>query len=423
MPPTPTFNYMASAAAIYLPFAFLLGAAMASFLTVVMDRLPQGKSIVKPRSHCESCGHVLKLFENLPVFGYLFLRGKCSSCHKKIPLHLFINELIFALAFSALFMLYFMFNSNLPVIAALVPPYLVRLGLVGGWPIFLLHAALLSALYAMTIIDIRTFTIPIEITWAITIFALLVHTLLPLWPAGSFIPPLDTAPIQPGVASSSFAHWVIPLATPPIFVATLGGLVGILIATILLHRGVLRYGFIDFDLYVGKDDDITAYPNSRGELQWELDFVAIVIAGLALGFFIGLNWSHLTINTGFPLWCATLGGSLAGYFVGAALIWAIRILGTFAFGNEAMGLGDAHLLACIGAVVGWIDPILIFFLAPFLAMFGMLLGTILGSFFKGFRRVLPYGPWLALAAVFVLFGDWWIEPFLSMLFNFKVNLP
>lgn len=419
----PIFNYMARAALIYLPFAFIFGGVVASFLTVVMDRLPRGKSIIKPRSHCESCGHMLSWHENLPIFGYLRLRGKCASCGKKIPFHLFMNELLIAIGFALVFMLYFMVNPNHPVIGRLVPPYFVSLQLPYGWPIYILHMALFSALLAMTVIDFRTYTIPIEITWFVTVLALLIHTMLPIWPAGHVILPLDRSPIMPGVASSSLAHWVIPLATPPVFAAALGGLLGIVIASLLLRKGVLRYGFIDFDLFVGEDDDITAYPNSRRELEWEFDYLAIVGLAMTAGYLIGLHWQHLTINTGFPLWCAALGGSLTGYFMGVGLIWGIRLFGTFLFGKEAMGLGDAHLLGCVGAVLGWADPILIFLLAPFLAMFGMLIGSILGSFFKGFRRVLPYGPWLALATLIVAFGDWWIEPFLSRLFKHPINLP
>src|SRR5690606_6171883 len=124
-----------------------------------------------------------------------------------------------------------------------------------------------------------------------------------------------------------------------------------------------------------------------------------------------------------PLWAAALGGSLAGYLVGAGLVWAIRLLGAVLFGKEAMGLGDAHLLGCVGAVFGWIDPILIFFLAPFLAILGMAIGTLLGRLLGGFQRVLPYGPWLALATVIVMFGDeYLVEPFLAALFNVPVNL-
>jgi len=416
----PLFNYLAGAYMIYLPFAFALGAAAASFLTVVMDRVPRRQSIIRPPSHCDACGRALRWYENLPIIGYLMLRGRCSSCGASIPRHLFVNEIVFACGFALVFVTCFMLHPRAPLGEALQPAFMDRLQLPAGWPVYLLHMALLSALYAMTAIDLRTFTIPIEITWAVTLFAVLVHAVLPVWPAGGAQLPLAG---QAAGSDVTYAQWVIPFVTPPIFCATIGGLVGVAFAWLLLQRGVLRYGFLDFDLYVGEDDPITDYPNPRGELEWELDYLGIVVAGLFLGWLGGLYWQNLTINTGFPLWCAALGGSLAGYFVGAGLIWGIRIFGTLLFGKEAMGMGDAHLLGCVGAALGWIDPILIFLLAPFLAIFGMLIGTILSSIFKGFQRVLPYGPWLSLATAVVMFGDWWIEPFLSRLFGFSINLP
>ena len=88
---------------------------------------------------------------------------------------------------------------------------------------------------------------------------------------------------------------------------------------------------------------------------------------------------------------------LFGYLVGGLWIWSMRILGTLGFGKEAMGMGDVHILAAVGAVAGWITPSLAFFLAP---MFGLLWAV---SLWLGRgQRELPYGPWLALASLVVL---------------------
>lgn len=57
-----------------------------SFIGVCFERIPEGESVIKGRSHCESCGKVLKIYELVPIISYLFLRGRCSDCHKKIPL-------------------------------------------------------------------------------------------------------------------------------------------------------------------------------------------------------------------------------------------------------------------------------------------------------------------------------------------------
>jgi leader peptidase (prepilin peptidase)/N-methyltransferase len=99
-----------------------------------------------------------------------------------------------------------------------------------------------------------------------------------------------------------------------------------------------------------------------------------------------------------------------GYLIGGLWIWGIRILGTLAFGKEAMGLGDVHLFAMVGAVCGWIVPSIAFFVAPFLA-----LPPALYSRFTRNQRELPYGPWLAIGAVVVLL---FYDAFVSLLSHF-----
>ena len=61
-------------------FSILSGLAFGSFLNVCITRLPQGESVVAPRSHCRRCGRVLTAGENIPVFSWLFLGGRCRSC-------------------------------------------------------------------------------------------------------------------------------------------------------------------------------------------------------------------------------------------------------------------------------------------------------------------------------------------------------
>ena len=78
---------------------FILGSVLASFYCVLATRLPEGKSIVRPGSHCEHCNHPLKWYELIPIFSYLFLRGKCRACHKRIPVYEFICEIITGLLF------------------------------------------------------------------------------------------------------------------------------------------------------------------------------------------------------------------------------------------------------------------------------------------------------------------------------------
>jgi leader peptidase (prepilin peptidase) / N-methyltransferase len=66
--------------------AFVPGLAIGSFLNVVAARLPERRSIVRPRSACGACGSAIAWYDNLPVVSYLLLRGRCRSCRSGIGL-------------------------------------------------------------------------------------------------------------------------------------------------------------------------------------------------------------------------------------------------------------------------------------------------------------------------------------------------
>jgi leader peptidase (prepilin peptidase)/N-methyltransferase len=65
-------------------FAALLGLAFGSFLNVCLSRWPEGESIVRPGSHCRSCGRVLRWWENVPLLSWIALRGRCRGCGTRI---------------------------------------------------------------------------------------------------------------------------------------------------------------------------------------------------------------------------------------------------------------------------------------------------------------------------------------------------
>lgn len=74
----------------------LLGLAMGSFLNCFAYRYASGESVLKGRSHCGLCGHTLSFPDLVPVFSWLFLRGKCRYCGEKIPVRYPLTELICA---------------------------------------------------------------------------------------------------------------------------------------------------------------------------------------------------------------------------------------------------------------------------------------------------------------------------------------
>ena len=63
---------------------FLFGIVIGSFLNVCIYRIPKGEDIVKVNSHCMTCGYQLKWYDLIPIFSYIFLRGKCRKCKTKL---------------------------------------------------------------------------------------------------------------------------------------------------------------------------------------------------------------------------------------------------------------------------------------------------------------------------------------------------
>lgn len=83
-------------------FCFVLGLLIGSFLNVCIYRLPNEESIVTPPSHCGSCGHQLGALDLVPVFSWLFLKGKCRYCGAKVSARYALVELLTAGLFGIL---------------------------------------------------------------------------------------------------------------------------------------------------------------------------------------------------------------------------------------------------------------------------------------------------------------------------------
>ena len=81
--------------------AFVGGMVTGSFVGVIAHRLPRGLSIVGPRSVCDSCGTQITAYDNVPVFSWLLLRGRCRSCQVRIPARYPLVELVVGVAFAA----------------------------------------------------------------------------------------------------------------------------------------------------------------------------------------------------------------------------------------------------------------------------------------------------------------------------------
>ena len=87
-------------------FSFGLGACIASFLNVVIWRVPRGESIVSPPSHCPKCNVPIKWYQNIPILSWLALRGKCANCKAPISPRYILIETLGGVLFLAAFWKY-----------------------------------------------------------------------------------------------------------------------------------------------------------------------------------------------------------------------------------------------------------------------------------------------------------------------------
>ncbi len=128
-------------------FVALIGVTIGSFLNVCILRIPQKEGVVRESSHCLHCKKRLRWWELIPLFSYLFLRGRCSGCREKISAQYPIIEAVNAILWLVVFM-------------------------VMGFTIdALLSAIFVSALLVLSVIDARTLEIPIQTTVFIGILA------------------------------------------------------------------------------------------------------------------------------------------------------------------------------------------------------------------------------------------------------------
>jgi len=149
-------------------------------------------------------------------------------------------------------------------------------------------------------------------------------------------------------------------------------------AYIVLVSGLIVATFVDFEIQEIPDE--------------------ISIGGLVVGLILAIVFPSILNET---TRLNSLLNSFLGALAGGAMIYVMGMLGEFVFKKEAMGGGDVKLLAMIGAFIGWKLTVLTFFLAP---AFGSVVGIILKI--KYGKDIIPYGPYLSLAAVVsIFFGE------------------
>ena len=116
-------------------FSFGLGACIASFLNVVIWRVPRGESIVSPPSHCPKCNALIKWYQNIPIISWLALRGKCANCKAPISPRYILIELLGGALFLVVF--WCCFKPYAPYVKDMVQkqifPFPLAITLVAMW--------------------------------------------------------------------------------------------------------------------------------------------------------------------------------------------------------------------------------------------------------------------------------------------------
>jgi len=374
---------------IWFVIIFAYGCCIGSFLNVVIYRMPRDKSLITPPSSCPSCGKHIRFYDNVPLFSWLLLGRKCRYCRAPISARYFFIELLTAVVFLGLFIVYFYTDLR-----ETVQPFLGR-----GWLIYLLHIILLSAFIAASAIDLEHWIIPLAICWLVTAAGFI----------GSAVGPyfIDTALIR--------AYSLLPSASAATGSMAAGGAIGLAISWGLLASGLLKRSYetdehaeggqVEQKDNAAKEENPELHVNHRLEAFREIIFLTPIIACSLAAYWIISSTVSIESQNNFPIQHPVVAGflgSLWGYFIGCGIVWGVRIFGTLAFGKEAMGLGDVHLMGAAGAVIGPILVVVAFFIAPF---FGLAWAGF-QMFFKKIRQI-PYGPFLSLGIfVVMILHDW-----------------
>lgn len=343
--------------------AVMIGACMGSFLNVVIYRVPLGMSVKNPkRSFCPICKNQLSAWQNLPLVSWLFLRGKCAHCSAPIPFRYIAVEFLTAVLFGFVWCVF--------------PPEVV-----------LFLWVLMGLLVAITCIDAEHLIIPTNLTWSGSLFGLIACA---VWP------PLSN------MAGYQFT-WKEGLIS-----AGIGWVVGFVGLWLVVELGKKAFGkrAMKFDSEVEwslkepeGDRDPMCFVIDGEEVAWWDVFVrktdrllveatSVIVDGRETGagqLVIRETEIELADGRKFDLEkMVSLGGRAKSVVIP----------------REAMGMGDAHLLAMIGAFFGWSGAFFSLFGASLFAIVAALIGRI------GFGKQLPFGPFIAMGAAAWMFGGW-----------------
>jgi len=354
---------------LFSAYAFVLGAAIGSFLNVCIYRLPRDLSVNKPsRSFCPNCKQPIPWYYNIPLISWLVLRGRCANCGSKISFRYFGVELLTALLFLAVW-------KTFP------------------WPMALAYFVFVSLVVAATFIDFEHFIIPDEITIGGTILGII---------ASFAVPELQAADTRLAALIRS----------------VLAAGLGYITLLFVLEAGKLAFGKKRIKLdgptpftwkRQGDDADFAVGPERS---LWSEHFARETDRLLLMCEDVSIDGRiHNKITLEFYYNRVTVEGETF------QLDDVNEISGTVTelqIPREAMGRGDLKFLAAIGAFLGWRAVLFSIFAGSLVGSFVGLLTLVVGK--RVWSNKLPFGPYLALGALlWMFFGPAFIDWYLGFL--------
>ncbi len=335
---------------------FAFGSIVGSFLNVCIYRMPLDLSVVSPPSHCPHCKYSIPFYLNVPLLTWLSLRGRCKNCDAPISARYFIVELFTGLMFLACWL---------------------GFGHTAPWHA-LAYTLFMAGLITATFIDFEHFIIPDEITLGGAVAGFLVSILVPT--------------LHPGAHSWSEGA----------IMSLFGIAVGAGIVYAVLRLGKLLFGREKIKLPAAAKIIFgeTALVLPDKEIPYEEIFYrqsdAIVLQASTVELVDRCYRDTKVRLSPSQLWIGDEKISPD------AIAHMEAICGEVTLPREAMGLGDVKFMAAIGAFIGWKG-----------AVFSLLASSVIGAaagviLILARKRELssrmPYGPYIALAAVLWLFG-------------------
>lgn len=338
---------------------FVLGCIVGSFLNVCIHRMPLGMSIVSPPSHCPHCKYSIPWYLNVPLLTWLVLRGRCKNCGAPISPRYFIVELLTGLAFLGCWL---QFGEPVHTLHSI--------------PVALVYAIFLSGLIVATFIDFEHFIIPDEITFGGIAVGLVFSFCLPqIHGANSYL--------------FGLIHGLI------------GAVAGAVIVYAILRLGKLLFGRQRLKL-AGDTKIIFSETSLRlpdREIPYEELFYrksdAIVLHAQKVEL---VDRSYKDVVVRLSPTTLDIGGEKVPP---DGVVFMECVSAEIVLPREAMGLGDVKFMSAIGAFVGWQGVV-------FSLMVSSMIGALVGVALIVMKRRewssrMPYGPYIALAAVLWVF--------------------